>query len=163
MIRPLFIFLFVLLFSVGFIGVGSAESGSITVTDTVTKSWTSGGISTSAFDWDYFYLDMATYNSIEEHSIDLSGYGVFPLQSNATSFIITSGGTGTGFVEYNATSKIIQWYFFDVIITSSPFIVNYSSPILNGINTFGFFLYFLYFLKLFQSDNPWFIGHIVLA
>ena len=109
-IRTCYLILFVLLFSVGFgfIGVGSAET--ISVSDKVSVSYTDPANPASVtFNWSILHVDNNNFNEIEYYNVTVPFSASYP--SNYTTFTIQSGGSGSGTWAYNSVTNKIDYYF----------------------------------------------------
>lgn len=125
-IRTCLLILFVLLFSVGFIGVGSAESGTITVSDDViTSNAVVGNLGSSAFNFSMLKFDSTNFNSITYYDLYVPSLSA-TRASNYTGFTIISGGTGSGIFSYDNSANTVIYNFSNAIITGSPIILDFD-------------------------------------
>ena len=140
-IRTCFLILFVLLFSVGFIGVGSAESGTITVTDEQDNSYSlleTGCGGAPVGNNGQFYFHSASWNYIKYLKITSSQMS-FTNQANSGTFTISSGGTGTGTIFYDKDDDSVTLSFDGTNgaeITAANFVITMDSKpqVLTEIN-----------------------------
>lgn len=119
------------------IGIASAESGDITITDTKTNIYTgtsyANGGAVGQPNFTKIYWDTVNFNNILAFNvgkITSTDIFIFPKSFDSTVFTISSGGSGGGIVYYdNNFSKV--YYLFDTgnVYTSSPLTINLTSNI----------------------------------
>ncbi len=114
----------------------NAETGSIIIDDTSVKDYNLGNHGTAQINWSKMKFDVANYNYLSSFHVHFHIGVSFVHVYESTTFTIVSGGSGSGYVYYDANSSIV-YYVFDTntIITSSPVTVNYNKNIFANITT----------------------------
>ncbi len=134
--RPLIYFILLLLFIVNIPYPANAETGTITAETSTTLypvTYFGGSTPASAIDFTKFRFYTTNYNTVTRYRYTLSDATPFPDEANSTTFTITSGGTGNGYVYYDKASKNITWTFSQTTrITSSTFTVSYAQNIFDA-------------------------------
>lgn len=139
---------FVLALIIALIGINStsAETGTITVTDSASRSYTFPTSSSGphTVNMTYFSFDVANFNSITSLNITFttgtSPHLNYPNQSNVTTFTCAAPNTCSGVASYSQFLDKLQWNFdSSTRITSSPMVLVYDqnifSFITNGVDT----------------------------
>lgn len=125
--------------------VVAAESGYLNITSQVphVNSYQAGGGNPAAtFNFQKFMFDVTDYQRIGRFNVSGSGGNTFTgfgKPFDTTTFTCTVGGTCTGIVYYNATSKTIYWDFdaFN-LITATKFELSYANTsFFTGISMTG--------------------------
>ena len=120
------------------IGVGSAESGSIIISNDSILSYSAPSLdhspSPATYNWADIYIDTANYNTIHNFRF-VPYYKAFVNSFESTTFTFTSGATGSGGVFwYDANATSIYYVFnSDMVITGNHIVLSFASPIYQNI------------------------------
>lgn len=115
------------------IPVANAETGTLTIETSAGNSYTAeaSAVSAGVFDYTKFGFDVADYNYISKIQI-LNARGTFSIDAASSPFTISAGGTGTGTISFDKSTKTITWFFNNAHITSSPVTLTYTTDILSA-------------------------------